>query len=101
MAKEYAKAFYRSKAWLKARAGYITSVNGLCERCLAKGRYVPGYIVHHKQAITPKNIDDPNVTLNWDNFEYVCKACHNIEHYGSGATREELMFDENGDLIER
>ena len=101
MAKEYAKGFYKSKAWLSCRAGYIESVNGLCQRCLSKGKITPGYIVHHKDPITPGNIGNPEITLNWKNLEYLCKECHNITHYGTGATREELKFDENGDLIER
>lgn len=101
MAKEYAKAFYKSKAWLDCRAGYISSVDCLCERCLSAGRYVPGYIVHHKQYITPDNINDPNITLNWNNLEYLCHECHNKEHFkSSSALNDGLMFDDDGNLIE-
>ena len=101
MAKEYAKKFYRSKAWLRCRAGFISSVNGLCQRCLEKGKYTPGYIVHHVRPITPENIGDPRITLNWGNLEYLCRECHNITHYGTGATREDLKFNEYGELVER
>jgi 5-methylcytosine-specific restriction protein A len=101
VAKEYARTFYNSKAWKKCKRGYILSVNGLCERCLKQGKYVPGYIVHHKQYITPSNINDPNITLNWGNLEYVCQDCHNKEHQQKyGATREGLTFNENGELVE-
>lgn len=58
----------------------ITRSNGLCERCKARGIYKPGYIVHHKEYITPGNISNPNITLNLDNLEYVCEDCHNKEH---------------------
>ena len=51
--KEYAKSFYQSDAWKKARQTAIKRANGLCERCRAAGRFVPGVIVHHKKYITP------------------------------------------------
>ena len=94
VAQEWAKAFYKSGAWLKCRAAYIQSVFGLCEKC---GR--PGWIVHHKIKLTPGNINDPNVTLNWDNLEYLCQDCHNSVH-GLSSTADGLMFDERGDLVE-
>ena len=78
--KEYAKGFYKSAAWKRARQQVITRANGLCERCKAQGIYKPGYIVHHKEYITPGNINNPNITLNLDNLEYVREYCHNKEH---------------------
>lgn len=80
MAKDYAKAFYKTKAWKNCRAGYIVSVGGLCERCLRNGLYVPGTMVHHKVHLTPQNIDDPTITLNWSNLELLCRDCHKDEH---------------------
>ena len=99
MSKEYAKSFYNSTKWKKCRAAYINSVNGLCERCLDNGKYTPGYIVHHKQEITPDNINDQYITLNYDNFLYVCLDCHNYIHFGKYTRREDVAFDENGELI--
>lgn len=78
---EAAKQFYKSQAWAKCRAAYIASVGGLCERCLAKGLIVPGYIVHHKCYLNSENINDPSVTLNFDNLEYLCAYHHNAEHF--------------------
>lgn len=98
---DYAKQFYSSTAWLKCRASYIESVHGLCERCLSKDRYTPGYIVHHKIAITPENINDPYITLNHDNFEYLCLECHNIAHGNTQPVRDDIIFNEHGDLVER
>ena len=80
--KDYARTFYKSKAWQKCRAGYTKSVGGLCERCLAHGKIVAGEIVHHKIYLTPENIIDPNVSLSWDNLELVCRECHEKEHKG-------------------
>ena len=78
--KEFAEVFYNSKAWKQCRSGYRKSVGGLCEDCLKKGLITPGEIVHHKIAITPENITDPSVTLNWQNLKLVCRNCHAIEH---------------------
>ena len=78
--KEYAKDFYKSDAWKKARVAVIKRANGLCERCRAAGQYKPGVIVHHKKYITPGNIHDARVTLDLNNLEYVCEDCHNKEH---------------------
>ena len=78
--KEYAAAFYLSPAWRKCRAAYVKSVGGLCEDCLKRGIYTPGVIVHHRVHITPDNINDESVTLNWDNLELVCRDCHAEAH---------------------
>ncbi len=92
--KPWAKKFYKSKAWEKCRAAYIIKVHGFCERCDK-----PGKIVHHKTWLTPQNINDPNVTLNHNNLEFVCQDCHNEEHHGGETAASGLIFDENGDLI--
>lgn len=94
MAKDWAKAFYKSVAWQKCRAAYIQSVFGLCERCQR-----PGDILHHKELLTPQNINDPNVTLAWENLQYLCQECHNREH-GLNSTADGLMFDAVGNLVE-
>lgn len=80
MAKEYAQKFYNSKAWQHTRNAYKKSVGGLCERCLKEGRYVGGELVHHKIHITPELIDNPSITLDWNNLELLCKECHALEH---------------------
>jgi 5-methylcytosine-specific restriction endonuclease McrA len=97
MAKEFAKRFYKSKAWKKCRDGFIKSVYGLCNRC---GK--PGRIVHHKILLTPTNISDPNVSLNWDNLEYLCQECHNKEHFEKhNSVKYGLEFDNEGNLIQK
>lgn len=100
MAKEWAKAFYNSKAWKQCREAYKKSVHGLCERCLANGKYVLGDEVHHKTYLTPEFISNPEIALNWDNLELLCATCHNKEHHEKySPLREDVMFDENGDLV--
>ena len=95
---EAAKQFYKSQAWAKCRAAYIASVGGLCERCLAKGLIVPGYIVHHKCYLNSDNINDPSVTLNFDNLEYLCFTCHQQEHFKNKYDKR-YEIDENGNVI--
>ncbi|WP_369899756.1 HNH endonuclease [Bacillus manliponensis] len=96
MAKPYAKKFYNSKAWRKCREAYISKVFGLCEHCSD-----PGYIVDHIEEITPDNIDDPNITLNHENLQYLCTPCHNRKTFVKySPVREGLRFDDEGNLIQ-
>ena len=81
--KAYAESFYKSQAWQNTRDAYAKSQGGLCERCLAHGNFTPGIIVHHKVHITPQNIHDPDVTLNFDNLELLCRDCHAAMHTGN------------------
>jgi 5-methylcytosine-specific restriction enzyme A len=104
MAKEFSKQFYKSKAWQECRAGYIQSVQGLCETCLEQGEIKPGYIVHHKVLLTPQNINDLEISLNWKLLKYECKQCHDKnDGHGVGnageVIREGLMFNEKGDVV--
>ena len=78
--KSYAEKFYKSKAWQNTRNAYWSYRHGLCEICLSKGQYKPCDIVHHKIQITPENITDPTITLNWGNLQCVCRDCHAMIH---------------------
>lgn len=97
--KEYAKQFYSSQPWQKCRNAYKKSVGGLCEDCLARGIYKAGDIVHHIKHITPSNINDPSITLNWDNLKLVCMQCHSEEH--KQTTNRRYTVDEFGNVILR
>lgn len=99
MAKDFAKEFYRSTAWRKTRAYIYNKQHGICERC--HGEYGPGEIVHHKIYLTPYNIHNPAITLGEDNLELLCRICHAIEHESELPTDKSLMFDDEGNLIER
>ena len=80
MAREFAKAFYKSQAWQNAREAYVDERKafdgGLCELCQDE----PGTEVHHKIFLRPENIDDENITLNPENFMLLCYDCHKREH---------------------
>lgn len=105
MAREFAKQFYKSKAWQDCRNAYFDSKFGICELC---GK--PGKEVHHKKHITPSNISDPDITLNWDNLQLLCSSCHCAIHEKSyemyrARTRMDkgivngLCFDDEGNVI--
>ena len=97
MAKEFAITFYRSSAWKKCRASFLLYKHGLCNRCDDVG-----VIVHHKTLLTQWNINDVDVTLNWDLLELLCLDCHNKEHgVGNSANviREGLKFDSVGNVV--
>ncbi len=102
MAKAYAKKFYNSKEWIKARKSFISlrvSIDGgICQEC----KKDLGYIVDHVEEIKPINIDDPNITLNQENFRYLCLICHNRKTFGEArVTGTDVMFNEMGELIVR
>ena len=78
------EAFYVSWAWRKCRAGFVAYKGGLCERCLQRGIINAGQPgrpleAHHKIPLTAQNVNDPDVALNWDNLELLCKDCHDEE----------------------
>lgn len=100
MAKDFAKAFYNSKQWKRCRAAYIAHRKaidgGLCESC----GEVPGYIVHHKEELTPENIHNPAIALGFSNLKYDCHICHNKENKGEEIPGlPELTFDRDGNPI--
>lgn len=101
MAKEFAKGFYNSKAWERCRDSYIAQRvaidGGLCETC----HEAVGYIVHHKEPLTPQNINDPTIALNHELLEYDCKDCHDRkEGHGVGSKMEMVVcvFDNEGNV---
>lgn len=63
-------------------------------------------IVHHKIVLTPENINDPEVTLNWEYLELLCLDCHNREPHGKEnkedkkTIAEGLYFDEKGNVVQ-
>lgn len=99
MAREFAKKFYSSPEWEATRLAYIKSVDGLCEDCLAKGIYKPGKVVHHMIHLTPGNIVNPEVALNFKNLRYLCQDCHAAQH--AKEVERNYFFDEDGKIFFR
>ena len=88
---------YKTTAWEKTRAAFLSSKHFCCERC---GK--PAVIVHHKTYITDDNEDNPEITLNWNNLEALCVDCHNKEHFEKDECRAlnaGLCFTPDGQII--
>lgn len=91
------RKFYESKTWRDCQKAYMTKVNHLCERCLARGRYEPAVVVHHRVHLTEENYGNAELTYGFDNLEALCLACHNDEH-GRTKIKRRWKFVE-GELV--
>lgn len=85
-------AFYKSKAWRRVSAAYMSSRAYICERC---GK--PAQICHHKKWLNGRNVNDPAIALGFDNLEALCMECHNAEH---GLRHSVTLFDEDGNIAQ-
>ncbi len=83
--------FYQSSIWKKCRESYMSGKLYICERC---GNAAT--ICHHKIYITTANIDNPNITLSYDNLEALCLDCHNKEHFKD---KVDYVFDDDGNIV--
>ena len=81
---EAVERFYTTWAWRRCRKAFAESKGNLCEKCLKRGIIEAGskdrpLEVDHKTPLSHENYKDPKVSLNWDNLELLCKACHEKE----------------------
>lgn len=104
MSQDFARSFYDSPAWRSTRNSYKKMRRGLCEDCLAKGVITAGSEVHHIKPLTPQNITDIDITLNFANLVLLCHDCHTARHatmdkrHRAGRKRAEKRYfvDERG-----
>lgn len=75
MGRDFAKQFYASTAWKNCREVYKKKMCYICERCGDVATEV-----HHIQPLTPDNIHNPEVTLNFNNLMCLCHQCHTDIH---------------------
>lgn len=94
--KDFAKRFYKSKAWQRTRAVAWARDKGLCVDCMKRGLITPAEEVHHIKELTTDNIDDPRVTLNLDNLVSLCRECHQARH-NTNASRYKIL--PNGQVV--
>lgn len=106
------KDFYNSKAWKTVRKNVWIKQQLLCNRCYKPvyvdgiSKYIPKEqrrtgIVHHIKYLNDTNVNDDSVALDMNNLEGICKECHEKEHHKDTVTRNEVMFDKDGNLIKR
>ncbi len=95
-------SFYRRPAWKKCRSAFIKyreSIDGgMCMLC----REAPGKIVHHRVHLNETTVNDPDIAYGFGNLEYVCLACHNLEHGYVKKLPEgsiKYLFDANGNPV--
>ena len=81
MAKPWAKAFYKSKAWQQARELALIRDGHVCVWCgdLATE-------VDHIIELTAQNVNDPAISLNLNNLRSLCGDCHKQRHADDRAT---------------
>jgi len=91
MAKEWARAFYASKIWRDTRRYVLHRDHYTCVDCCGRAEEV-----HHKIELTPKNINDPNISHKPDNLESLCHYCHTRRTKGSSDIRDGYVFNEDG-----
>ena len=77
MSRQFARQFYKSKAWERARAAALIRDKGMCQ---TPGCYNPAEEVHHIVHLTPENITDGAITLDLDNLVSLCRDCHLRQH---------------------
>lgn len=65
---------------------------------MRRGIYKPGEIVHHRIEIDPVTINNPEVALNWNNLELLCRDCHAEVHDKRKRGRRYKIFP-NGEII--
>lgn len=92
------ESFYKSKTWQRVQADYMKTQDHLCERCKAKGLFVPAKIVHHKEHLNFENVYDWSKAYSFDNLEALCLDCHNKEHF---SRKKRYEITTNGELFIR
>ena len=95
-------AFYVGIAWIDCSREY-RKAHPLCERCLARHEISASKEAHHKIRLTPQNINNPDITLNWDNLEALCEDCHKKEHrqqrFEQKKSNQRWRINNTGDVI--
>ncbi|HAC4847866.1 HNH endonuclease [Listeria innocua] len=79
--REWQKKFYNSKEWKKVRDDVRRENKMRCKKCKKLIRGIA--IVDHVIELNVDNYTDESITLNKDNTELLCLACHNRKTFGS------------------
>lgn len=95
MSRAFSRKFYNSGAWVKTSQAYKRDKFGICEKCGGVGEEV-----HHIIPLTPSNINNPSISLNWDNLMLLCRSCHELIEEKAKPTINGIKFTEDGQVVE-
>ena len=86
--------FYHSRKWKAVRRHIRHRDQGICQKCGNVGREV-----HHKIPLSLRNYQT-ELAIDPENLVLLCRSCHLAER-GAGMVRDDVMFDEQGRMIQR
>ena len=97
MAKDFAKAFYKSALWRDTREYILKRDRFKCVDCGLLATEV-----HHIKELTPDNINDEKVSVNPANLVSLCYDCHRKRHRKhNNSCGNDYVFDSNGNVLPR
>ena len=89
--------FYQSKEWINFREIIISKrikenprSEIICEHCNKPIYAKFDCIAHHKEELTPVNVNDLNISLNENNIALVHHKCHDEIHSRFGSEKREV-----------
>ena len=88
--------FYNSSKWRRVQKYIRAKKRGLCEEC---GK--AGWEVHHIIPLTLENVNNDEVAIGEDNLQLLCTSCHNSKRSVENQIRNDVTFNEYGDLIKK
>ena len=89
--------FYRSKEWETLRSVLRlerVDNNGdiICEHCGKPITKAYDCIAHHKEPLTERNVNNPDIALNPDNIALLHHSCHNAIHNRFGSWQRHIYI---------
>lgn len=85
-------SFYCSVKWRRFRSMIIAERGPVCAKC---GKIMVNPLdceLDHIKELTPENVNDTKISLNPDNVQILCHACHDKKHGRFGKKAEQGIF---------
>ena len=80
VAKEWAKAFYKTARWLSKRSKILRRDEYMCQQCKRYGKTTPATTVHHIIPLMWCLLFNKALALAGINLTSLCEECHNKMH---------------------
>ena len=91
------QVYDRKSVWNQCKQAVYIRQGGICNHCHKK----PIEHTHHIIELTEENYQDPLIAYGLDNLEGLCFDCHNAETNPSESIREDVRFNDQGDLVSK